>query len=65
MVKNEQDIAVDAAGSQGLGWDGPGFETAQLERTKKWLITRADSIWGGTNEIQLNVIAKRVLGIPE
>lgn len=65
MVKNEQDIAVDAAGTQGLGWDGPGYESAQLERTKKWLITRADSIWGGTNEIQLNVIAKRVLGIPE
>ena len=65
MVKNEQDIAVDAAGTQSLGWDGPGYESAQLERTKKWLITRADSIWGGTNEIQLNVIAKRVLGIPE
>jgi len=65
MVKEEQDLAIDAAGTQGLGWDGPGFEANQLERTKKWLITRADSIWGGTNEIQLNVIAKRVLGIPE
>ena len=65
MVKNEQDIAVDSSGSQGLGWEGPGYEGAQIERTKKWLITRADSIWGGTNEIQKNVIAKRVLGIPE
>ncbi len=65
MVKNEQDIAVDAAGTQGLGWEGPGYESNQLERTKKWLITRADSIWGGTNEIQKNVIAKRVLGLPE
>ena len=65
MVKNEQDIAVDSSGSQGLGWEGPGYEDAQIERTKKWLITRADSIWGGTNEIQKNVIAKRVLGIPE
>jgi len=65
MVKNEQDIALEAAGSQGLGWEGPGFEKAQLERTRKWLTTRSDSIWGGTNEIQLNVIAKRVLGLPE
>ncbi len=65
MVKTEQDIAMEASGTQGLGWDGPGFEAAELERTKKWLITRADSIWGGTNEIQLNVIAKRVLGLPE
>jgi alkylation response protein AidB-like acyl-CoA dehydrogenase len=65
MVKSEQDIAMLALGTQGLGWSGPGFEDTQLERTRAWLITRADSIWGGTNEVQLNVIAKRVLQIPE
>jgi alkylation response protein AidB-like acyl-CoA dehydrogenase len=65
MVKSEQDIAMLALGTQGLGWDGPGFEDTQLERTRAWLTTRADSIWGGTNEVQLNVIAKRVLQIPE
>ncbi len=65
MVKNEQDIAMLAMGAQGLGWKGPGFEQGQLERTRAWLMTRADSIWGGTNEVQLNVIAKRVLQIPE
>ncbi len=65
MVKSEQDIVMMAMGTQGLGWDGPGFEATQLERTRAWLITRADSIWGGTNEVQLNVIAKRVLRIPE
>jgi acyl-CoA dehydrogenase len=65
MVKNDQDIAMLALGAQGLGWSGPGFEDTQLERTRAWLTTRADSIWGGTNEVQLNVIAKRVLQIPE
>ena len=65
MVKNEQDIAMTALGAQGLGWEGEGFESGQLERTRAWLITRADSIWGGTNEVQLNVIAKRTLKIPE
>jgi acyl-CoA dehydrogenase len=65
MVKSEQDIAMTALGTQGLGWAGPGFEDAQLERTRAWLLTRADSIWGGTNEVQMNVIAKRVLQIPE
>ncbi|MGI9430716.1 MAG: acyl-CoA dehydrogenase family protein [Myxococcota bacterium] len=65
MVKNEQDIAMSAMGAQGLGWEGPGFEDTQLERTRAWLTTRADSIWGGTNEVQLNVVAKRVLQIPE
>ena len=65
MVKDEQDIAMLALGTQGLGWSGPGLDATQLERTRAWLTTRADSIWGGTNEIQLNVIAKRVLRIPE
>jgi alkylation response protein AidB-like acyl-CoA dehydrogenase len=65
MVKNEQDIAMLALGTQGLGWSAPGFDDIELERTRAWLTTRADSIWGGTNEIQLNVIAKRVLQIPE
>ncbi len=65
MVKSEQDLVVQAMGTQGLGWQGPGFDDVQLERTRALLTTRADSIWGGTNEIQLNVIAKRVLGIPE
>jgi alkylation response protein AidB-like acyl-CoA dehydrogenase len=65
MVKSEQDIAMTALGTQGLGWTGPGFEDAELERTRAWLLTRADSIWGGTNEVQMNVIAKRVLQIPE
>ena len=65
MVKNEQDLVVQAMGTQGLGWSCPGFEDTQLERTRALLTTRSDSIWGGTNEVQLNVIAKRVLQIPE
>ena len=65
MVKAEQDLAMAAMGAQGLGWSGPGFSDVQLERTRAFLTTRSDSIWGGTNEVQLNVIAKRVLQIPE
>ena len=65
MVKDEQDIAMMSMGTQGLGWTGDAFGADRLERTRAWLTTRADSIWGGTNEVQLNVIAKRVLKIPE
>ena len=64
MMQAEKDLAMDAAGSGGLGWEGPGFEQEQLELTRQWLFSRADSIWGGTNEIQKNTIAKRVLQIP-
>jgi acyl-CoA dehydrogenase len=65
LGKREQDIAMLLLGSRGLGWEGDGFEDAELTRTRRWLITRADSIWGGTSEIQRNIIAKRVLLIPE
>ncbi len=65
LGKREQDLAMQVLGSRGLGWRGEGFEDTELARTKRWLITRADSIWGGTSEIQRNIIAKRVLMIPE
>jgi alkylation response protein AidB-like acyl-CoA dehydrogenase len=65
LGKREQEIAMQVLGSRGLGWSGDGFESAELARTRRWLITRADSIWGGTSEIQRNIIAKRVLLIPE
>jgi alkylation response protein AidB-like acyl-CoA dehydrogenase len=65
LGKREQDIAMQLLGSRGLGWSGDGYEAGELNRTRRWLITRADSIWGGTSEIQRNIIAKRVLLIPE
>lgn len=65
LGKREQDIAIQVLGSRGLGWSGEDYEASELARTRRWLITRADSIWGGTSEIQRNIIAKRVLLIPE
>ena len=65
LGKREQDVAMQILGTRGLGWSGEGFDDYELQRTKRWLITRADSIWGGTSEIQRNIIAKRILMIPE
>jgi len=52
-------------GTRGLGWGGGGFTDAELDITRGWLRSKGNSIEGGTSEVQLNVIAKRVLGLPD
>ena len=59
------EIFVRMMGPQATGWDGPGYEEGELELTKDWLRSRGNSIEGGTSEIQLNIIAKRALGLPD
>jgi alkylation response protein AidB-like acyl-CoA dehydrogenase len=65
LNKRRRDLTVSIAGPQGLGWEGPGFEDDELKLTRDWLRSRGNSIEGGTSEIQLNIIAKRVLGLPD
>jgi alkylation response protein AidB-like acyl-CoA dehydrogenase len=59
------ELMVRLAGPQGLGWEGPGYDEDEIARTRDWLRSRGNSIEGGTSEIQLNIIAKRVLGLPD
>lgn len=59
------ELMVRILGPQALGWDGPGFETSEIDVTREWLRSRGNSIEGGTSEVQLNIIAKRVLGLPD
>jgi alkylation response protein AidB-like acyl-CoA dehydrogenase len=58
------EVMVRLMGPQATGWEGPGYDEAETELVKAWLRTRGNSIEGGTSEIQLNIIAKRVLGLP-
>ena len=60
-----RELMVGICGPQGLGWDGPGFDEDELKMTRDWLRSRGNSIEGGTSEVQLNIIAKRVLGLPD
>ena len=56
---------IDIMGMSGLGWSGEGFSDDELSITREWLRSKGNSIEGGTSEIQLNIIAKRVLGLPD
>ena len=59
------DLLMSILGAQGLGWHGDGFTGAERAATRGWLRSKANSIEGGSSEIQRNIIAKRVLGLPD
>ena len=66
LSKQERDeLHLSALGSNGLGWEGDEFPKEALKHTRTWLQQKSLTIAGGTAEIQLNIIAKRVLGLPD
>ena len=67
LNKRRLELAVAAAGSYAFGWEGEGegFSALELRLTRDWLRSKANSIEGGSAEINLNIIAKRVLGLPD
>ncbi len=64
LNQRRQDLAMRIAGPEALGWEGDGFAADDLQWTRDWLRSRGNTIEGGTSEVQLNIIAKRVLGLP-
>lgn len=64
LNQRRRSLAVDIDGADGLGWEGEGYPPEALQRTRDWLRSRGNTIEGGTSEIQLNIIAKHVLGLP-
>lgn len=69
LVHTEQErdkfeILLDALGYRALGVEGEPFSSQELAITRGWLNSYALTISGGSSEVQLNVIAKRVLNLP-
>jgi alkylation response protein AidB-like acyl-CoA dehydrogenase len=63
--KGRYELMLAIMGIRGVGWAGEPFTDQELETTRGWLRSKANSIEGGTSEVQLNIIAKRVLGLPD
>jgi alkylation response protein AidB-like acyl-CoA dehydrogenase len=63
ITQERAELTLEIMGMQGLGWEGDGFHPLELGSTRGWLWGKAVSIYGGTTEIQNNVIAKRILGM--
>ncbi|MGV0033949.1 MAG: acyl-CoA dehydrogenase family protein [Candidatus Azotimanducaceae bacterium WSBS_2022_MAG_OTU7] len=65
LVKEQLELQIRIRGTQGLGWEGDVFSVEEISKGRLWLESKSISIAGGTNEVQLNIIAKRVLGLPD
>ena len=64
LKQRRWELAMRILGQDGLGWEGPGFGDEAMQTARQWLRSRANTIEGGTSEIQLGIIAKRVLELP-
>src|SRR3954451_19771511 len=56
------ELFIDTVGAEGLIADDAPYELSPAQRL--FLYTRADTIYGGSNEIQRNIIGERGLGLP-
>ena len=62
LNKDRHELMMAAGGSDALEWESERSNSGAAPRA--WLRTKANSIEGGTSEIQLNIIAKRILELP-
>ena len=61
--QDRAEILIEIMGTQGLGWEDGNYSQSEIDHTRNWLSGKAQSIYGGSNEIQSNIIAKRILGL--
>jgi alkylation response protein AidB-like acyl-CoA dehydrogenase len=62
LNKRRHELLMAAGGAEALEWESPRSKQGALARA--WLRTKANSIEGGTSEVQLNIVAKRILDLP-
>ena len=63
--QDQAELTLEIMGNQGLGWEGEGFSSDELAAVRGWLGGKATTIFGGSHEIQNNIISKRILGLPD
>ncbi len=63
--QEKAELTVEIMGHQGLGWEGDEFSPQEREAVRTWLSGKATTIFGGSQEIQSNIVSKRILGLPD
>lgn len=65
VAQTKAELTMEFMGSQGIGWEGDFFTKEELGNVQSWLAGKAMSIYGGSYEVQNNIISKNILGLPE
>jgi alkylation response protein AidB-like acyl-CoA dehydrogenase len=63
--QEKAELSLETMGVQGLGWEGEPFTEEERTTVRAWLSGKATTIFGGSQEIQNNIISKRILGLPD
>ena len=63
MNQDREELMIEIMGSRGLAWEGDEFNEEERGHVRSWLRSKANSIEGGSTEVNLNLVAKRVLGL--
>jgi acyl-CoA dehydrogenase len=63
--KTKSELLLAIMGSRGMGWEGDGFTPQEIDTTRLWATSKVMTIAGGSSEIQLNLIAQKVLELPQ
>jgi alkylation response protein AidB-like acyl-CoA dehydrogenase len=63
LGQERSEMLIEIMGLQGLGWEGEGFSESELGGVRAWLFGKATTIYGGSTEIQNNIVAKNILGM--
>lgn len=64
-LQEADELIMSAMGTLGMVWEDGTADRHRVEAMSRWLYQKSLTIAGGTKEIQLNIIAKRVLGLPD
>jgi alkylation response protein AidB-like acyl-CoA dehydrogenase len=65
VAQDRAELTLEILGAQALGWEGEGFSADEIAAVRGWLGGKAFTIYGGSAEIQNNIISKRILGLPD
>ena len=63
--RDAAELTMEIMGHQGLGWEGEAFTPEEIANTRLVMSSKAGGIAGGSQEVQWNIISKRILGLPD